>query len=150
MKTINIHIEKLIDQVVIDESVVENQEIRKSYKNQIIECVTESLFKVMDASYEVFLISTDLNKEPEITPKYKAPQSASHHYRTAILIKEVTLPEPTLSEKMKRVLAQECLSEKKKIQVIKRLLDLESKKQYKDSQSLDEECDKIISSLISE
>ena len=61
MKTINIHIEKLIDQVVIDESVVENQEIRKSYKNQIIECVTESLFKVMDASYEVFLISTDLN-----------------------------------------------------------------------------------------
>ena len=64
--------------------------------------------------------------------------------------KEILKNESTLSKKMIYVLFQDDLSENMKIQVIKRLLELEKQKQYKASQSLVEECDKIISSLIAE
>lgn len=79
MNTINIHIEKLIDQVVIDKSVVEKGEIKKHYKDQVKELVTEALLEVMNESKEIFLISTDLNKVNETTI-WKAERRPVHHY----------------------------------------------------------------------
>lgn len=100
MKTINIHIEKLIEQVVIDESVVEKGEIKKHYKDQVKELVTEALLEAMNESKEIFLISTDLNKVNE-TPIWKAERRPVHQRVDSFKNEVISILDSKCSNKVK-------------------------------------------------